>query len=150
MELFRTGESANVKKRNYNTRLIKRDLSYTIQEVAELYGLHPQAVRRWINIGLRTIDGLKPFLIHGSDLINFLNGRQSGRKQKCQPHEFYCCRCRLPRRAQKNEVKVENRSRKLLNLSAVCEACDTQMNKAGSVRRLHEYRQTFTVQTAAD
>ena len=85
MELFRKGKSANVKKRTYNTRLIKRDLSYTIQEVAELYGLHPQAVRRWINIGLRTIDGLKPFLIHGSDLINYISLNPSRTTRDCLP-----------------------------------------------------------------
>ena len=41
------------RRRTYNTQLVKRDFSYSIQEIAEQFGLHPQAVRRWIKAGLR-------------------------------------------------------------------------------------------------
>jgi hypothetical protein len=65
-------------------RLVRRNLSYSINETAELFALHPQAVRQWIKAGLQTIDDRKPFLIHGSELIRFLTERRSGRKHQCQ------------------------------------------------------------------
>jgi hypothetical protein len=71
------GEKA--KRRSYNARLIKR-LSYTIREIADLFGIHPQAARRWIKADLRTIDG---------DLIDFLSERRSSRKQTCGPNQFF-------------------------------------------------------------
>lgn len=135
------------KRRTYNTRLIKRNLSYTIQEIAELYGLHTNAVRQWIKDGLPKIDDRKPFLIHGGDLIAFLDARQTGRKRKCAPDELYCCRCREPRRARQNLVSIEIRNEKQLTHSANCEECGTKMKQIGSVRKLDEYRSTFTVQT---
>ena len=33
------------KRRTYNVRLVRRNLSYEIREIAELFSLHPQAVR---------------------------------------------------------------------------------------------------------
>lgn len=134
-------------RRTYNTRLIKRTLSYTIQEIAELYDLHVNAVRQWIKSGLQTIDGRKPFLIYGGDLIAFLNARQIGRKRKCAPDELYCCRCRAPRRADLNLVVISVQNEKQLTLSAKCCECSTTMNRIGSVKKLDEYRSTFTVQT---
>ncbi len=80
------GEKA--KRRSYNARLIKR-LSYTIREIADLFGIHPQAARRWIKADLRTIDDSKPFLVHGGDLIDFLSERKSSRKQTCGPNQFF-------------------------------------------------------------
>lgn len=64
------------KSRTYNLRLIRRDYSYMIQEIAELFSLHPNAVRRWVKNGLRTIDSHRPQLIHGTDLIEYLDRRQ--------------------------------------------------------------------------
>jgi hypothetical protein len=49
-------------KRTYNLRLIRRTCSYTVHEVAELYSLHPNAVRCWVKKGLRTIDDRRPSL----------------------------------------------------------------------------------------
>lgn len=137
------------KKRTYNTRLIKRNLSYTIQEIAELFDLHTNAVRQWIRAGLTTIDNRKPFLIHGEDLIAFLNSRQAGRKRKCAADELYCCRCRAPRHPHGNVVSIEIANEKQLVISAKCERCGTTLKQMGSVRKLDNYRSTFTVQTMA-
>jgi hypothetical protein len=140
---------AQRKKRSYNVRLVKR-LSYTIREIAELFEVHPQAARRWTRNGLRTIDERKPFLVHGGDLIAFLNERQSGRKHRCQPNQFFCCRCRSPRRSRDDRVTIHIRNTKQLNISGRCEECGARLNRAGSVGRLNDYRKTFVVQTTAD
>jgi hypothetical protein len=143
------GRGEKAKRRSYNVRLIKR-LSYTIREIADLFGIHPQAVRRWIKAGLRTIDDSRPFLVHGSDLIDFLSERQSSRKQKCDPNQFFCCGCRAPREARDNRVNIHIRNAKQLNIAGRCAECGALVNRAGSVRRLDDYRKAFDVQTTAD
>ena len=138
------------KRRTYNTRLIRRDYCYRVDEVAELYGLHRQAVRRWLRDGLRRIDDQRPILIHGGDLIAFLDARQSKRKQACAPGEIYCCRCKSPRRPHQNLVSIEIQNDTHLMLSAKCDKCGTGMNQFGSVRKLDHYRSTFIIQTTRE
>lgn len=111
--------------------------------------IHPQAVRRWIRVGLRTIDHSRPFLVHGSDLIDFLTLRQSSRKQRCGHNQFFCCRCRTPRGALDNRVNIQILNLKQLNISGRCERCGALMNRAGSVEKLDDYRKSFAVQTPA-
>ena len=98
-----------VRKRTYNTRLIKRDYPYFVSEVADLFHLHPNAVRRWIKAGLITVDDRRPVLVHGGDLIDFLDMRQAQRKQKCAVDELYCFRCRRPKHPLFNRIEVEMR-----------------------------------------
>lgn len=142
--------SRRSKKGSYNTRRIKRDFPYFIAEVADLFGLHRNAVRNWLKSGLPAIDGHRPTLIHGRDLIGFLDKRQAMRKRKCAPDQFYCCRCRCPRRARDNRVAVQIRNDHKLNLSAACDECGARMNRAGSVKKLEEYRKVFIVQTPTE
>jgi hypothetical protein len=137
------------KRRTYNTRRIKRDYTYFIAEAAELFALHRNAVRQWLKSGLSPIDGHRPTLIHGGDLIDFLDARQIARKHKCAADQFYCCRCRCPRRALYNRVDIEIRNKQKLNLLAVCNECGADMNRAGSVKKMEEYRKAFIVRTPA-
>lgn len=135
------------KKRTYNTRRIKRNLSYTVQEVAELYGLHKNVVLRWIKDGLPVIDGRKPYLIYGVDLADYLDGRQKRRKQKCAPDEFYCCKCRAPRKAWENQADIVIKNESKLSVSALCAVCDTALHRMGAVKKLAEYQKIFSIQT---
>jgi hypothetical protein len=129
----------------YNLKLIRRDYSYSLQELAELFRLHPNAVRRWIRDGLRTIDGLKPKLVHGSDVIDFLGRRQQGRKRCCAPGEMYCCRCRAPRRPAEGKVIVEQVNARQIMVRGTCELCGTRMNRGGLLERLPEIQSLLAV-----
>lgn len=135
-------------RRTYNLRLVRRTCSYTVHEVAELYSLHPNAVRRWIKQGLRTIDDRRPQLIHGSDLIDFLGERQQGRKHRCAPDEMFCCRCRVPRRPKGGRVAVDRLNARQIIIRGECELCGTRMNRGGSLARLHEVERAFNVTVA--
>ena len=147
---LRGRKSRRAGKRTYNLRLIKRNYTYFISEIADLFQLHPNAVRRWIRAGLRTVDDRRPHLVHGGDLIDFLEARQAQRKQKCAADEFYCCRCRRPKRPLFNRVDIRIRNETRVNLSGVCGSCGAPMYRAGSVARIEEYRQTFITQTAGE
>ena len=137
------------KSRTYNLRLIRRDHSCTVQEIAELFSVHPNAVRRWVKDGLGTIDNHRPQLIHGTDLIEYLQRRQRGRKRRCAPDQMYCFTCRVPRRPAGGRVAVVQLSPARWMVQGPCELCGTSMNRASSARRLAELERTFTVTIAS-
>jgi len=137
------------KRRRHNLRRIKRESAYSIQEIAELLGVHKNAASRWIKAGLRTIDRQRPLLIHGSDLIAFLSHRQAQRSIKCKLEEFYCFRCRLPRLPRNGAVEITQRNEKILNLRAKCSVCDTPLCKAGSANKKAILQQIYESMTPA-
>jgi hypothetical protein len=63
------------RKRTYNVRRIKATWPYTVQEIAELFRIHKNAVLRWLKDGLQANKDQRPFLIRGEELIRFLNAR---------------------------------------------------------------------------
>jgi hypothetical protein len=89
--------SAPRRKRRYNIRLIKATWPYSVQEIAELFGIHKNAVLRWLTAGLRANRDQRPFLIRGDELTRFLAIRQAEKRRKCAFTEFYCLKCRAPR-----------------------------------------------------
>lgn len=137
------------KRRTYNLRLIRRDHSSTVHEIAELFSVHPNAVRHWVKDGLRTIDGHRPQLIHGTDLIAYLDRRQRTRKRRCASNEMYCFTCREPRHPADGRVAVLQLSLTRAIVQGSCEICGTRMNRASSVRRLAELVEAFASTTAS-
>ena len=133
-------------KRTYDIRRIRLTLSYSVQEAAELFHLHKNAVLNWIKAGLPIIDERRPYLIQGNELASFLKKKQSIRKSKCKPNEFFCFKCRVPR-APNGCVIVKIKNDHKLLLVGACSFCGTRMNKAGSVKNLDQYRIVFSIQT---
>ena len=68
-------------QRHVNHRLAKIHRSYTVEEVARLFGRHRNAVRAWLKSGLPTIDKTRPALIAGIDLRDFLVKRRQQSKR---------------------------------------------------------------------
>jgi hypothetical protein len=138
---------ANLTKRRctYNVRRIRRDFSYSIQEIAELFALHPNAVRRWLKEGLRRIDGQKPHLVHGSNLIDFLAQRQKQRKRHCEPGEMFCCRCRAPRLPRADTVTIDTVNARHSMIRGICELCGTKMNRGVLVERIADAETAFNL-----
>lgn len=133
------------RRRKYNTRRISLKLSYSVQEIAELFNIHKHAVLIWIRSGLKIIDQKKPYLINGTDLTEFLNNRQKKRKHKCKQHEFFCFKCRLPRSSLPDHIRITTRNQHRLKISGKCEVCQTSIFKEGSVKKLTEFQKIFSV-----
>lgn len=120
--------------------------AYSIAEITELLGVHKNTVRQWVRGGLVAMDNTRPILIHGSELKRFLLNRRASKKSPCQPHEFYCLKCRAPRAPWSNVVDVTIRSTSLFNLHAICEVCDTKMHKAAGQAKLIKMLTTLSIQ----
>jgi hypothetical protein len=59
-------------KRHPNWRLVKKSRNYTVEEIADLFGLHKNTVRAMRRDGLRPIDDRRPMLFLGGDVANLL------------------------------------------------------------------------------
>ena len=107
---------------------IKVHRSYTVEEAARELCVAKGSVRRWLKDGeLPYLNDHKPALILGSSLKAFGQNRTTS-KTKCKPHEFYCFKCRAPRKAAGTMADFVQRSPKSGNLKALCE-CGTILNK---------------------
>jgi hypothetical protein len=134
------------RKRTYNVRRIKATWPYTVQEIAELFCIHKNAVLHWLKDGLQANKDQRPFLIRGEELVRFLNARQTRKGCKCTATEFYCFKCRGPREAYLGIVDIAIESPTRLRVKSLCAICSTPINKVQSVRDLAKIQVRFHVQ----
>jgi hypothetical protein len=125
-------------KRNPNHRLVKIHRSYTVEEIAKLFGIHKNTVRRWVKDGLTTSDDKRPMLILGHVLVSFLQDRRAKMKQTCNPGELYCVRCRAPKSPAGEMAEYSPITEKFGNLIAICPDCNALMNRHVSLARIGE------------
>ena len=134
-------------KRSLDLRKIRQSHCYTVLEVSNMLGVTTGTIRGWLRLDLPRLDDVKPLLITGDTLKNWLVTRRQSRKQKCQPDELYCCRCRAPRRAMPGSVVINLRNAKTIAIGALCAFCGAKMNKGGSLASLPEIKATFELKT---
>jgi hypothetical protein len=138
--------TATPRKRTYNAQLIKLTWPYTVQEVADLFGIQTHAVLNWLAEGLHADRTTRPFLIRGTDLARFLRDRQARRRQQCAADEFYCFKCRAPRQAFLGIADIVIESPTRLRLKALCATCETNVNKVQSIADLPAIEERFNIQ----
>lgn len=129
-----------MKRRHPNPRLAKIHRSYTVEEVATLFGTHRNTVRNWLKQGLPTSDSKRPILILGHALFAYLQARRMKNKQTCQPGEIYCVRCRAPKAPAADMAEYKQVTETLGNLIAICPDCDAIMNRRVSLAKLEQIR----------
>ena len=123
-------------KRHPNYRLVKIHRSYTVEEIAKLFGVHKNTVRRWVKDGLATTDDKRPMLILGHVLVAFLQARRKKNKQTCKPGEIYCVRCRAPKPPAGDMAEYSPITKKVGTLVAICPDCDAIMNRLVSLTKI--------------
>lgn len=127
-------------KRHPNHRLAKIHRSYTVDEVAGLFGIHRNTVREWVKRGLPTADDRRPMLILGRDLTAFLVARRAKNKQTCQPGEIYCVRCRMPKAPLGGMADYQPLTETQGNLVAICPDCNAMIYRRVSLAKLEQVR----------
>lgn len=124
-----TRKASPVKRKRYNSRLIKQAKSYDIGEICMLFGLHKNTVLHWVKSGLQPIDNKRPMLIYGATLKSFLDERQKKRRQKCAPNQMFCLKCRMPKQPLEGLADLTFKTNKIAHIAALCETCLTPMNR---------------------
>jgi hypothetical protein len=99
--------------------------------------------------GLTAIDARRPVLVHGTALKVFLKERQRSRRQKCAPGEFFCFRCRAPRKPWGDTADLSFRSDKISNLTALCSICETVMHRTIRRSDIPKIAKLISLQTLA-
>ena len=135
------------RKRTYNVRLIRATWPYTIQEIAELFGIHKNAITRWLNEGLAADTTQRPYLIRGDELIRFLSARQTAKTCRCGLTEFFCFRCRTRREAALKMADIVIESAHRFRVKALCAECSTPVNKMQGITNLPRIEASFEVMT---
>lgn len=134
-----------MKKRLHNPNLAKIHRNYTVEEVASLYDVFKGTVRAWIKAGLPTLNDKRPVLILGGDLAAFHQARRKKNKQKCQPGEIYCVRCRAPKVPAGDMAEYQPVTAAVGNLAAICPDCESIMNRRISHSMLDQFRRQMDI-----
>jgi len=112
-----------------NPRLAKLHRSYSVNELADLLGVHRHTVRGWLKAGMPTTDGTRPLLIHGDEFQVWWNKRRKAVKRPLKPGQLYCFRCREPKAPALGMVEYVAINGAAGNLKAICETCGTMMHR---------------------
>lgn len=110
-----------------NPRLPKMHRTYTVEEIAALFGVHPNTVRAWLKSGLCPIDDARPTLVTGAELRRFIEARRATGKKPCPSGTMYCFRCHAPSAPALGLADFIERDNGAGNLQALCATCGTLM-----------------------
>ena len=125
------------RKHRYSLKPIRRDYTYTVYEVAELYGIAPDTVFRWIRKeGLKRIPHSRKYFVHSGDLTKFLMKRNAKNKRPCNEDEIFCCKCRKPQKPEPASLEFKNLPNKTIRVIGKCCVCGTHMNKPVSAKKM--------------
>ena len=127
-------------RRHPNHRLVKIHFTYTVEQVASMFGVHKNTVRAWLRQGLPTIDQRRPALIHGPALVAFLRDRRERAKRSCSSGQIYCVKCRVPREPAGDMADYIPITATSGNLRGICPACDTIIHRRVSWAKLDQIR----------
>lgn len=116
-------------RRAPNPQRAKIHNSYSVEEVARLFGIHRNTVRAWIKQGLPVCDDRRPVLVLGSHLRSFLQQRRVRNKRPCGPGQLYCVRCRQPRVPAGLMADYRPYSSTGGMLTGICPVCESMIHR---------------------
>ena len=135
-------------RKTYNLSKISRLLSYGIEDICNLYSgrnLHPQTVRKWIKQGLTTIDSKKPILIHGSDLVIFLQKLNEEHHTALNFDEFFCVACKEAHIPLHKTVYLEQFN-SFIKAKGLCPITKKIMNRSYKLSVYSELKRVFNLE----
>jgi len=132
-------------KRHPNHRHVKVHRNYSVEDVADLFGIHKNTVLNWKKSGLAPIDDRKPMLFHGLMLATFLQAKRTKNKRPCKHGEIYCIRCRAPKVPAGDIAEYQPVTATVGNLTAICPDCELMMNRRISFSKLDQFRRQMDI-----
>ncbi len=119
--------------------------NYSVDEIARRFGIHKNTVRNWLKQGLVTIDGQRPILILGRELLRFLTERRLKTKQSCGPGRFYCIACRAPKVPAGNMADCIPMSASSGNLCGICPDCNRLIYRRVNLTKIDAVRDDLEI-----
>ena len=135
-------------KRTLNPRLVKIHRTYAVDEIATVFDIHKNTVRRWLRNGLTAIDSKRPILIHGAQLAAFLSAKRQKNRQRCAPGQIYCVRCRSPQEPAGTMAEYRGQSDTLGMLIGICPRCNGLMYRRVNIKMLEAVKGKLEVTEA--
>jgi hypothetical protein len=119
-----------------NYRRIKKHRTYTVEELAQVTGVHENTVRAWHKAGLQPVDDSRPILFRGSVAVDFLRQRRATVRRPCGPGEMFCLPCREVQRPAGDMVEYVSITPTSGNMRGICPDCHRLMHRRTSKERL--------------
>lgn len=119
--------------------------SYTTEQVAKLLNIHIRTVQDWLKAGLRKNSAEKPYLIHWSNLVEFLKEKTQRRRVSCDVNELFCVRCKEARKPKNMQIFVRELSKNRVLLTGKCGTCDLQINRITSFQKFCASKHFFHI-----
>ncbi len=126
--------------RHPNPRLAKIHRSYSVEDLARLFDIHKNTVRKWFNQGLEAIDGQRPTVARGVDVRRFLTERRARAKQACGPGRIYCLPCRAPKVPALKMAECVTTADTTGSLRGICPDCDRMIYRRVNPLKLDAVR----------
>lgn len=136
--------------RHPNHRRVKVHLTYTIEDLSRLFGLHKNTVRGWQKAGLQPVDAGRPILFKGGTVAAFLKQRRENAKQPCGPGRLYCLPCRTPQRPAGGMVDYVPSTQASGVLCGICPECERYVYRRVSRARIGVVAADLDVQFPKD
>ena len=137
-----------MERRIYPLNKIKYWYCCDIDDVCSLYKkykLHPKTVLDWQKQGLQAIDGKKPALFYGFDLIKFLGKLNEANKCKTKFEEIFCVKCKEGKPPLKKQIQINLLDQKFLKVKAICQTCKNEIHKSYKLSDLQTLKRIFDV-----
>lgn len=126
-------------KRSKIIRNLKKNYTYTLDQLQKDFETHPQTVRGWINRPGNPLKCIhkKPTLIFSEDFRDFLKHENQRRKINLEPTQMFCMGCRKGRHPLGSRVHFKFNGN-AVSLKGICSECHVVMNKQTSSKTLNQ------------
>ena len=133
--------------KRYNIRRIKKNQSYTVEELADVVGATQATVRKWIKAGMPVLDGNRPLFVMGFQAQDFLRNRAEKAKRPLAAGELYCLGCKAPRMPLGLMADFIPSTTTSGRLKALCECCQRQVYRSISNNQKAVFSQILDIAT---
>ncbi|MBL4616924.1 MAG: helix-turn-helix domain-containing protein [Robiginitomaculum sp.] len=119
-------------QRKYDYRRVKANRPYTVETLAELYGVKRTTVRDWIKkhgLANAIIDEKRPMLLKGVLIRLWMKDWQARRKSTCGEREIYCVACQRPQKIKPGTFRIHTSNTEKITVQGVCYGCNRTLNR---------------------
>lgn len=128
-----------------NWQLLKKDQTYTISDMAELFDMSTSGIKYWVKMGLKPINpGKGKYYFSGEDVIEFV--RKKNKRYILETDIFKCFSCKGRYRIKSDEVtflytnvKLGDDDAQQVKIIGNCANCGGMVTKLWSDKKLEEF-----------